>query len=58
VLEGDVLTFTDNGCEGKQGVYQIVFFSKEDSLRFVPVLDSCEQRRNGMSRLIMGRKKK
>ena len=57
-LEGDVLTFTDNGCEGKAGVYRIVFFSKEDSLRFVPVKDSCEQRRNGMIRLIMGRKKK
>lgn len=58
MLEGDVFTFTDNGCEGKQGVYRIVFFNNEDSLRFVPVSDSCEQRRNGMSRLIVGRKKK
>ena len=57
-LEGDVFTFIDNGCNGAQGTYRIVFFSNQDSLRFVPVIDSCEERRNGMSRLIIGRKKK
>ena len=54
-LHDSIFTFTDNGCDGKQGVYKIVFFSNSDSLRFVPINDSCTQRREGMSRLIMGR---
>ncbi len=56
-LENDILSFVDNGCEGKRGVYKIIFFCGSDSLRFEPVNDSCEGRRNGMSRLILGRKK-
>jgi hypothetical protein len=53
-----ILSFVDNGCEGRQGVYKIIFFSHADSLRFVPVTDSCDERRNGMSQLILGRVKK
>ena len=56
-LHDSIFTFTDNGCDGKQGVYKIVFFSNSDSLRFVPINDSCTDRREGMSRLIMGRVK-
>ena len=56
-LENEILSFTDNGCEGKSGVYKIVFFSDSDSLRFESINDSCAGRRNGMSNLILGRKK-
>jgi hypothetical protein len=56
-FEEGILSFTDNGCDGKKGVYKIDFFSNNDSLRFVPVNDSCDQRKQGMSRLIMGRVK-
>ncbi|MBC7826438.1 MAG: hypothetical protein H7122_01730 [Chitinophagaceae bacterium] len=53
----NIFSFVDNGCEGKRGVYKIVFFSNNDSLRFEPVTDSCDQRRGGMSRLVLGRVK-
>jgi hypothetical protein len=56
-LEDDIFTFTDNGCEGKRGVYKIFFFSNADSLRFIPVDDSCTERKNGMSKLVMGKVK-
>lgn len=56
-LENDVFTFTDNGCDGKPGTYQLIFFSYEDSVRFAPISDSCTQRKEGMSRLVMGRVK-
>jgi len=54
-LQDSIFSFVDNGCEGKKGIYKIIFFSNEDSIRFVPVSDSCEQRKNGMSRTVMGR---
>ena len=50
-----IFSFVDNGCEGKQGVYKVDFFSNGDSIRFVPIMDSCEERKNGMIRLVMGR---
>ena len=56
-LENDILSFTDNGCDGSKGVYRIIFFSNSDSLRFEAIQDSCEQRRNGMIRTILGRVK-
>lgn len=56
-LEGDVFTFTDNGCNGAKGVYKLNFFSGNDSLRFQPVDDTCSGRKAGMSRLVMGRVK-
>jgi|SRR5687767_2056534 hypothetical protein len=57
-FEDDIFTFTDNGCDGKQGVYRIVFFSNEDSLKFQCIADSCTERREGMNRTILGRIKK
>ena len=56
-LENGIFSFTDNGCDGKKGVYKIVFFSNSDSLRFEPINDSCEERRNGMNRTVLGRVK-
>jgi hypothetical protein len=50
-----LLSFTENGCNGKRGEYKIIFFSHSDSIRFVPVNDSCEERRKGMSVTILGR---
>jgi len=56
-FQDGVFSFTDNGCEGKRGEYRIIFFSNDDSIRFVPVNDSCSQRKEGMSRLVLGRVK-
>lgn len=53
----DVFSFTDNGCNGYQGTYKVEFFSNEDSMRFVPIQDSCLERKEGMIKLIMGRVK-
>ena len=57
-LQDDVFTFTDNGCDGKPGTYRIVLFSNEDSIKFQCIDDSCTERKQGMTRLIMGRVKK
>lgn len=56
-LNGDTFSFVDNGCDGKRGIYKLDFFSNRDSLRFIPVMDSCVDRLNGMSRLIVGKVK-
>lgn len=56
-LKDDTFTFVDNGCDGKQGAYKVIFFSNEDSIRFEAVDDGCEERKNGMTRLVLGRKK-
>jgi hypothetical protein len=56
-LENGIFSFVDNGCDGKKGTYKIVFFSDGDSLKFEPVVDSCVDRKNGMSRLVLGRVK-
>ena len=58
ILQDSVFSFTDNGCNGIRGIYKIIFFSNDDSVRFVPISDSCKERNEGMSRLIMGRVKK
>lgn len=55
VLENDIFSFTDNGCNGMKGIYKIVFFSNGDSLRFEAIDDSCEERKNGMIKTILGR---
>jgi hypothetical protein len=52
-----VLSFTDNGCNGVQAVYKVLFFNNSDSLRFKAINDSCDERREGMQRLILGRVK-
>ncbi|MRG48784.1 hypothetical protein GFS24_26985 [Chitinophaga sp. SYP-B3965] len=53
----DTFTFVDNGCDGMKGVYKIEFFSNVDSLRFKPIADSCDKRRERMIRLVMGKVK-
>lgn len=56
-VEKDLLKFTDNGCDGRQGAYQLVFSNYGDSLRFRPLEDSCGERKEGMSKLVVGRKR-
>jgi hypothetical protein len=56
-LRGDTLSFTDNGCQGIKGIYKIIFFNNADSLRFEAISDSCTERKDGMSRLVLGRVK-
>lgn len=56
-FKDSIFSFVDNGCDGMQGVYRIIFFSRDDSIRFEPVMDSCIERKKGMSRLVMGRVK-
>lgn len=54
-VDNGILSFVDNGCNGAQGVYKLVFFNNGDSLRFEPIHDSCEQRKIGMSKTVVGR---
>ena len=56
-FQGDIFSFVDNGCNGKRGLYKIIFFSHTDSIRFEAITDSCTERRNGMSRLVLGKVK-
>ena len=56
-FKDSILSFTDNGCEGKEGVYKVIFFNNNDSLRFELIADSCVERRNGMIRTVLGRVK-
>ena len=50
-----LLSFVDNGCNRTRGLYKVIFFSEGDSMRFEPISDTCTERRNGMSKTIMGR---
>jgi len=52
-----LLSFVDNGCNRTRGLYKVIFFSEGDSMRFEPISDTCTERRNGMSKTIMGRLK-
>lgn len=54
-VQDSLFSFTDNGCNGAEGIYKMIFFSNEDSLRFEPITDTCTQRRNGMQKLVFGR---
>jgi hypothetical protein len=56
-LEDGIFSFIDNGCDGKRGTYKLILFSNEDSVKFEPIMDSCEERKKGMTRLVMGRVK-
>lgn len=56
-LKDSIFTFTDNGCGGTEGVYKCALFSSGDSLRFEFIRDTCTDRRNGISRMILGRVK-
>jgi hypothetical protein len=53
----DVFSFTDNGCDGAKADYKVIFFSNSDSIRFELINDTCTRRRNGMTRLVLGRVK-
>ena len=52
-----IISFIDNGCDGKRGIYKIMFYSSADSLTFKVISDSCIERSEGMQRLVMGRVK-
>ena len=54
-LQDSIFSFTDNGCDGMQGVYKIIFFHDADSIRFEPITDSCTERKEGISRMVLGR---
>ena len=56
-LQDSVFTLEDNGCNGAQGTYKIIFFCNNDSIRFQPIKDACTERMEGTSRLVMGRVK-
>lgn len=56
-VQGDTLTFTDNGCLDLRGTYKLIFFSNADSLRFEAISDSCTERKGGMERTVLGRVK-
>ena len=56
-LEDSTFELVDNGCNGATGKYRIIFFSNNDSFRLRPIDDPCEERKNGMSKLVMGRVK-
>ena len=56
-VHDDVISFTDNGCEGKPGTYKLILFSNSDSMRFEFVSDECAGRAEGMKKTILGRVK-
>lgn len=56
-LKDSLIFITENGCADKTGVYKIILFSNLDSLRFQSVNDSCDERREGMNRTVLGRVK-
>lgn len=56
-LRRSIITIEESGCNGAPGVYKLIFFSNSDSLRFEPISDSCTERKQGMSRTILGRVK-
>ncbi|MEO8404435.1 MAG: hypothetical protein ABI480_07570 [Chitinophagaceae bacterium] len=56
-LQDSIFSFVDNGCNGQRGVYKVVFFNNDDSLRLVPLVDKCEERKNGISRMVLGKVK-
>src|SRR5688572_1429379 len=52
-LKDSIFTFTDNGCDGAEGVYRLISFHYGDSIRFQYISDTCSNRRNGLSRLVL-----
>ena len=57
VLRDSIVSFADNGCAGMTGIYRVAIFQRGDSMRWIPVVDSCDERREGISRLVLGRVK-
>lgn len=56
-LKDSIFTFTDNGCGGTVGEYKCILFGNGDSIRFEFIRDTCLERKQGMSRIILGRVK-
>jgi hypothetical protein len=56
-LSRNVITIEETGCNGVKAIYKLIFFSHSDSLRFEAISDSCTERKEGMSRTILGRVK-
>ena len=55
-LQDSSITILEASCP-HTGHYQLIFFADGDSLKFQPVIDSCSERKEGMSRLVFGRVK-
>ncbi len=55
--QDSTLSFIDNGCNGVRAIYKVMFYNDSDSLRFNVISDECQERREGMLRLVMGRVK-
>jgi hypothetical protein len=53
-----VITIHEESCGGVTATYKVNFFSNADSIRFIVISDSCDERREGMQRLVMGRVKR
>ena len=53
-----VITIHESSCNGATGIYKVNLFSSADSIRFVAITDSCEERKEGMQRLVLGRVKR
>ena len=49
-----VITIHEGSCNGVTTTYKVNFFSNADSIRFT-VIDSCEERKQGMQRLVPGK---
>ena len=58
VLEDSIVRFSDNGCNGIEAVYKVIFFHQGDSMRWEPIRDECTERKEGVKRTILGRVKK
>lgn len=57
-MNADTLSFVDTGCKGETAKYRIIFFNNEDSMKFEFLADPCTERKEGMSRMVLGRIKK
>ena len=56
-LNRNTITIEETGCNGATAIYQLIFFSHSDSLRFEAISDSCTERKEGMQRTVLGRVK-
>lgn len=54
-IHDGTITIRENGCGDREGTYQLIFYSNNDSLRFQSIADSCTERMNGMNRLRLGK---
>ncbi len=50
-----IITMHEGSCNGVTAMYKVNFFSNADSIRFTAISDSCEERKQGMQRIVLGR---